>query len=130
MSVQKRLYVSEQYNILYVRKWTYSIYVQPQNCLTKRHVVMKMECPYLSAASDRRICRLMVGQRLDGEVDDFDVSHYCKGNPGYCFFFRSYSNRTQVAVQLEGNEPKKPNALVVPMASIMLNEPNQSYNQE
>ena len=125
MSVQKRLYVSGQYNIVYVRKWTYCIYVQPQNCLTKMQVVMKMECPYLSAVSDRRICRLMVGQRLDGELDDFDISHYCKGNPNYCFFFRSYSSRTQVTGQPEKNEPKKPNVPIVSIGSIVLNEPIQ-----
>lgn len=85
-----------------------------------------MECPYLSAASDRRICRLMVGQRLDGELDDFDVTHYCKGNPNYCFFFRSYSSRTQVTGQLEENEPKEPNVPIVPLASIVLNETTQS----
>ena len=65
----------------------------------------------------------MLEQKLDGELDDFDVTHYCKGNPDYCFFFRSYNNLTQVAGQPEKNESY---VSIVPMASVMLNEPTQS----
>ena len=68
---------------------------------------MKMECPYLSAAPEGKICRLMVEQRLDGELDDFDITHYCKGNPNYCYFYRSCSLQKTAAEQLEENKSEK-----------------------
>ncbi|MDH5783062.1 MAG: hypothetical protein OEZ35_05295 [Candidatus Bathyarchaeota archaeon] len=81
-----------------------------------------MECPYLLIDPGRKICRQMTEQGLDGELDDFDVTHYCKGNPNHCFFFRFYNNRIQVTGQPEGNEPDVP---IVPLAPIVLNEPIQ-----
>ncbi len=107
MTVQKCLYVRNAIIHLYVRKKTYCIYVQPQNCTTKIQVVMKMECPHLSPASNRRICRLMVEQGLDGELDDFDITHYCKGNPSHCYFYRTCSIQKPVIKQLEENKPEK-----------------------
>lgn len=68
---------------------------------------MKMECPYLSAAPKGKICWLMVEQRLDGELDDFDITHYCKGNPNYCYFYRSCSLQKTAAEQLEENKSEK-----------------------
>ncbi|MFB0514952.1 MAG: hypothetical protein ACETVQ_05180 [Candidatus Bathyarchaeia archaeon] len=88
----------------------------------KNTKVIKMECPYLLIDPSRKICRQMTEQGLDGELDDFDVNHYCKGNPNYCFFFRFYNNRIQVTGQPEENELNVP---IMPLTSIVLNEPIQ-----
>jgi len=51
-----------------------------------------MKCPYLSSSS-KKICRRMVEAGLDGEVSSFDIEHFCRGNPIYCYYFRSSSSR-------------------------------------
>lgn len=107
MTVKKCLYVWNGIILLYVRKWTYCIHVQPQNCTTKIQTVMKMECPYLSVAPNGKICRLMVGQGLDGDLDDFDITHYCKGNPNHCYFYRSCSGQKTADKQREESAPRK-----------------------
>jgi len=65
---------------------------------------MKMECPYLWIASKGKICRLMVKQKRDGELDDFDITHYCRENPNHCYFYRSHSLQKTAAEQLEQNK--------------------------
>jgi len=86
-----------------------------------------MDCPYSSVTQNEKICRLMEVQGLDAELDDFDLTHYCKGNPNHCFFFRSCNNRTHIA------RPSTETQLDVPLVSIMLNEPiepDQSSSKE
>ena len=51
-------------------------------------------CPYLSESS-KRICRKMIEKGLDGRVSSFDVEHFCKGNPFYCYYFRFHSSKKQ-----------------------------------
>jgi hypothetical protein len=69
---------------------------------------MKMECPYLSAASDEKICKLMTEQGLDGAIDDFDITHYCKGNPNHCYFYRLCNvQKPTIEEQLENSKPEK-----------------------
>jgi len=51
-----------------------------------------MKCPYLSSRS-KRICRRIVEAGLDGEVSSFDIEHFCRGNPVYCYYFRSSLSR-------------------------------------
>ena len=46
-----------------------------------------MKCPYLSTAS-RKECVKMLGQKPDEELSDFDMKHFCNGNPVYCYYFR------------------------------------------
>lgn len=82
-----------------------------------------MECSHLLNDPSQKICRQMIDQGLDGELDDFDVTHYCKGNPNYCFFFRFYSNRTHVIEESEAYESDLP---IVPIGSIVINEPIQT----
>jgi len=56
----------------------------------EKHKIMK--CPHLSSSSER-VCRKMVEAGLDGEVSTFDIKHFCRGNPIYCYYFRSFSSR-------------------------------------
>ena len=49
----------------------------------------------------------MVEQGLDGELDDFDRTHYCNGNPNHCYFYRSCSVQKPANEQLEENKPEK-----------------------
>ncbi|MEA2090559.1 MAG: hypothetical protein U9O89_07400 [Thermoproteota archaeon] len=46
-----------------------------------------MRCPYLSDSS-KKVCIKMLEKNLDGEVSDFDIRHFCDGNPIYCYYFR------------------------------------------
>jgi len=32
---------------------------------------------------------MMVEKGLDGGVSSFDIEHFCRGNPFYCYYFRS-----------------------------------------
>jgi hypothetical protein len=50
-----------------------------------------MECPYLS--SSFRICKKMIEDGLDGAVSSFDIKHFCRGNPFYCYYFRSHPSK-------------------------------------
>jgi hypothetical protein len=47
-----------------------------------------MRCPYLSSASKKE-CVRMLEEQVDGEVSEFDLKHFCDGNPVYCYYFRS-----------------------------------------
>ncbi len=107
-------FVCPKVDILYLRT--------TRKLSNKNTKVIKMECPYLLIDPSRKICRKMTEQGLDGELDNFDVTHYCKGNPNHCFFFRFYNNRIQVAGQPEGNAPDVP---AVPLAPIVLTNPIQ-----
>jgi len=54
----------------------------------RKHV----RCPYFNH-NPKRICTRMVEQGLNGMVSEFDVKHFCKGNPFYCYYFRSGSSK-------------------------------------
>jgi len=56
----------------------------------EKHKITK--CPYLFS-NPKRICKRMVEAGLDGEVSSFDIEHFCKGNPIYCYYFRSSLSR-------------------------------------
>jgi len=30
----------------------------------------------------------MLAENMDGELSDFDLKHFCDGNPVYCYYFR------------------------------------------
>jgi hypothetical protein len=46
-----------------------------------------MKCPYLSNAS-KKVCVRMLEHKLEDELTDFDIRHFCDGNPIYCYYFR------------------------------------------
>lgn len=87
----------------------------------KNTEVEKMECPYILIDLGRKICSQMTEKGIDGELDDFDVTHYCRGNPNHCFFFRFYNNQIQVAGQPEENESDVPILPLIPFAPVVLN---------
>jgi len=37
---------------------------------------------------ESKTCRRMLEDGLDAEVADFDIEHYCRGNPTCCYYFR------------------------------------------
>ena len=47
----------------------------------------RMKCPYLSIASSKE-CVKMLEQNMDEKLSDFDLKHFCDGNPVYCYYFR------------------------------------------
>jgi len=47
-----------------------------------------MRCPHLSVNDGKNICKRMVEEGMNGEVSEFDVQHYCNGNPVNCYYFR------------------------------------------
>jgi len=58
---------------------------RPKNGKEKRK---RTRCPHLSKSS-KKICSKMVEKGLDGRVSSFDIKHFCRGNPNYCYYFRS-----------------------------------------
>ena len=46
-----------------------------------------MRCPYLSSASKKE-CIKMLAEKIDEELTEFDLKHFCDGNPVYCYYFR------------------------------------------
>jgi len=66
-----------------------------------------MECPYLSEGSDERVCNQMINQGLDGELDEFDIKHYCKGNPNHCYFYRTCEAQKTTNEQHVDSKPEK-----------------------
>jgi len=61
--------------------------VQPLNRSTSP--VTLMQCPSLLIKDNVRICKRMTEEGMDGNVSDFDVQHYCNGNPVNCYYFRN-----------------------------------------
>ena len=46
-----------------------------------------MKCPYLSSGSKKE-CVKMLSQDMVDTLTDFDLKHFCDGNPIYCYYFR------------------------------------------
>lgn len=46
-----------------------------------------MRCPYLSDAT-KKVCVKMLEAQISGDLNDFDLRHFCDGNPIYCYYFR------------------------------------------
>lgn len=84
---------------------------------------VRMECFHLLCEASKKVCRQMLERGLDGELDDFDVAHYCKGNPNYCFFFRFGNTRSHV---IEESEAFEADLSVIPVSSMVTNEPIQT----
>jgi len=60
--------------------------ILPPRPREKKEKRKKTECPYL--ISNFKICMRMVEKGLDGKVSSFDIEHYCRGKPSYCYHFR------------------------------------------
>jgi len=60
-----------------------------------------MKCPYLSEAS-KKVCVKMLELKLKGDLTDFDIRHYCTGNPIFCYYFRL----PQIQKEMKENEKK------------------------
>jgi hypothetical protein len=45
-----------------------------------------LKCPYAKNSNPK--CERMIEQGLDGKVSDFDIEHYCNGNPINCYYYR------------------------------------------
>jgi len=54
----------------------------------ERKDIRYVKCPYFRRSSNR-ICVRMAEKGLDARLSDFDIQHFCNGNPINCFFFRS-----------------------------------------
>jgi len=65
------------------------------NCLTEAQVACAMQCPYLSTKDGKRICERIAEEDSNEEVSDFDVQHYCNGNPIHCYYFRTSDNQAR-----------------------------------
>ena len=49
--------------------------------------VRHVKCPYFRK-SPNKICVRITEKGLDAILSDFDIQHFCNGNPINCFFFR------------------------------------------
>jgi hypothetical protein len=56
-----------------------------------------MQCPNLSVDNGKKTCKRMAEAGMDGEVSDFDVQHYCNGNPNNCYYFRTSDKKATVS---------------------------------
>ena len=54
----------------------------------QRKDIRHVRCPYFRK-SPNKICVRMAEKGLDARLSDFDIQHFCNGNPINCFFFRS-----------------------------------------
>jgi len=61
-----------------------------------------MQCPHLFVNDNVRICKRMVEEGIDGKVSDFDVQHYCQGNPVHCYYYRAQGEYTKAHEGLKG----------------------------
>lgn len=57
-----------------------------------------MKCPYLSSAS-RKECVKMLAENMGGELSEFDLKHFCDGNPVYCYYFRVPVTQTPTSLR-------------------------------
>jgi hypothetical protein len=60
----------------------------------------------------------MLAARMDEELSEFDLEHFCDGNPIYCYYFRlpalqtvSQCSKTDVKAEILANRNTPPKAL-------------------
>jgi len=46
-----------------------------------------MRCPYLSSTT-KKVCLKMLEAKISGDLNDFDMKHFCQGDPNRCYYFR------------------------------------------
>ncbi|MGB9134326.1 MAG: hypothetical protein WCC63_01890 [Candidatus Bathyarchaeia archaeon] len=71
----------------------------------QKNTCLKMKCPYLSSASKKE-CVKMLAESIGGELSEFDLKHFCDGNPVYCYYFRVPAARTTTRLQKTDLEPE------------------------
>jgi len=61
----------------------------------------------------------MLAKNMDGELSDFDLKHFCDGNPVYCYYFRLPAlqavgglSKTEVALEMLPREIPLPTTLM------------------
>ncbi len=47
----------------------------------------------------------MLEQNMDDELSDFDVKHFCDGNPVYCYYFRLPQLELKRTASATGEQP-------------------------
>lgn len=57
-----------------------------------------MKCPYLSSGSKKE-CVKMLSQDMVDELTDFDLAHFCDGNPVYCYYFRLPTQKSRQTIE-------------------------------
>ena len=65
----------------------------------QRKDIRYIKCPYFRK-SPNKTCVRMAEKGLDARLSDFDIQHFCNGNPINCFFFRQSPPRKE-------DEPKR-----------------------
>ena len=50
----------------------------------------RAKCPHLGP---NKTCARMIREGLDGNLSDFDIKHFCKGNLILCYYFRMPQKR-------------------------------------
>ncbi len=58
-----------------------------QTVQKQRKDIIRVKCPYFRKTPNKT-CVRMAEKGLDAELSDFDIKHFCNGNPINCFFFR------------------------------------------
>jgi hypothetical protein len=83
----------------------------------KNSCAKKMKCPYLSSASKKE-CVKMLAENMNGDLSEFDLKHFCDGNPVYCYYFRlprtppnSRPQKVETIVDMNPIEPLTPQTL-------------------
>jgi len=56
----------------------------------KERKYLQAKCPHLHS---HKTCAMMVKDGLDGNVSEFDIKHFCDGNPLLCYYFRMSSRK-------------------------------------
>jgi len=64
-----------------------------------------MRCPYLSNAT-KKVCVKMLEAQVSEDLNDFDIKHFCDGDPVYCYYFR--------LPQLQKTQPLEPEQNATP----------------
>jgi len=59
----------------------------------QRKDVGYVKCPHFR--SPNKICARMAEKGLDAKLSDFDIQHFCNGNPINCFFFRTSPSKNK-----------------------------------
>jgi hypothetical protein len=71
----------------------------------------KMQCPYLSGDS-KKVCLKMIEAKMPEEISDFDIKHFCEGEPTYCYYFRLAT--TQEATKNSTNKQENTPSILTP----------------
>ena len=93
----RREWICQKTDILYMRetKKLFNKNTQPEGVKVEKPVqkqrqgkdIKHVKCPYFRN-SPNNICVRMTEKGLDARLSDFDIQHFCNGNPINCFFFR------------------------------------------